>query len=275
MDIETDIIVDQNPTPSNPVTDYQAEDSPLPGIDSPEPDEGDPAPAPKAEEPIPKGVQKRIDRAVRQKYEAEARAKMLEERVAAMEARQFAQQPAQQRVADVGEPTIDKFENFDEYVAAKAAYIANKQIESTLSEREQRQKAEREAAERAKTAESWNKRIAAATVEMPDFEDVLSSSDVPMTPPMHEAIVESEVGPKLAYYLATHPDEAVNIARMSPIGAIRAIGRIEERLLANKPVVKPTDAPPPVAPVGTRSPVKKDPGKMSDAEYEKWRKSAA
>lgn len=268
MDIEQDIVVDPISTPSNPITDNRAEVSPLPGVDETQ----EPTPEPK-EEPIPKGVQKRIDRAVRQKYEAEARTKMLEERVAAMEARQFAPQQSQKK--DDGEPTIDKFENFDEYVTAKAAYIANKQIESTLSAREQKQKEEREATARANTVEGWNKRVTQATAEMPDFEDVLSSSEVPMTKPMHEAIMESDVGPKLAYYLATHPDEAINIAKMTPVSAIRSLGRIEEKLASQKAPAKATSAPAPIAPVGTRAAVKKDPGKMSDAEYEKWRKQAA
>lgn len=272
MDIVTEAVVDEgqaepSSNPTNPILNPRPE--PI-GAQKESVTEEAP-PTEKIEEPVPKGVQKRIDRAVRQKYEAEARAKMLEERVAAMEARQSVTQ--QQRPTDDGEPTIDKFDNFDQYVAAKAEYIARKQIESTLTEREKRQAAEREAAERRKTADSWNKRIAAATAEMPDFEEVLASSDVPMTPPMQQAIMESDIGPKLAYYLANHPDEAEQIASMSPIGAIRTLGRIEERLASAKPEVKTTNAPPPLKPIGSKAVVSKDPGKMSDAEYEKWRKS--
>lgn len=255
------------PNRTNPITDPQSQ------IDTPEPEAVPEPDAKPAEDPIPKGVQKRIDRAVRQKYEAEARTKMLEERLAALEQR-GQPAPIPRQVIDDTEPTIDKFDNFDQYVAAKAEYIAKRQIEATLSERERRQAAEREAAERTKTVDSWTKRVAAATAEMPDFEDVLASSDVPMTPPMQQAIMESDVGPKLAYYLANNPEEAEKIATMSPVGAIRALGRIEERLSTTKPVIKTTNAPAPITPVGTRAAVAKDPGKMSDAEYAKWRKSA-
>lgn len=269
MDVVAETVVDEGQPSSNatnPITDPQSQITDPPEVVA------DEKPAvEKAEEPLPKGVQKRIDRAVRQKYEAEARAKMLEERVAAMEARQSA--PQQQSKVDVGMPTIDKFDNFDDYVAAKAEWIASKKIEETLTEREKRQAAEREAADRKKTADSWNKRVAAATAEMPDFEEVLASSDVPMTAPMQQAIMESDIGPKLAYYLANNPDEAEQIAGMSPIGAIRTLGRIEERLASAKPEVKTTNAPPPIKPVGAKVAVTKDPGKMSDAEYEKWRKS--
>ena len=272
MDIEpNDPIVDAGEPAvlnrTNPITDPQSQ------IDTPEP-----APEPEvkpADDSIPKGVQRRIDRAVRQKYEAEARTKMLEERLAALEQRGQSA-PTHRQAIDAAEPTIDKFDNFDEYVAAKAEFIAKRQIESTLTEREQRQAAAREAAERTKTADGWTKRVAAATAEMPDFEDVMSAgADLPMTPAMSQAIMESDVGPKLAYYLASHPDETESIAAMSPIGAIRALGRIEERLATAKPVVKTTSMPAPIAPIGARAAVKKDPGKMSDAEYAKWRKSGS
>lgn len=225
----------------------------------------------KAEEPVPKGVQRRIDRAVRQKYEAEARAKMLEERLANLERNQV--QPQQRPApADSEEPTIDKYNNFDEYVAAKASYIARKQIENTLAEREQRQSAERESAARQTTAAQWNERVSKATAEMPDFEDVVASSEVPMTDAMQQAIMESENGPKLAYYLANNPDEARQIASMNPLGAIRTLGRIEERLSSKTPPSKPI--PPPVTTVGSKASVKKSPGAMTDAEYAKWRKQA-
>lgn len=274
MDIVPESVVDlgapaeeaRASNPTNPITDPKPE--PI-GAQKPAPEPKEEVkPEEKVEEPVPKGVQKRIDRAVRQKYEAEARAKMLEERLAALEQRAA----PKQQVQDDSEPTIDKFEDFDQYVAAKAEWIASRKIEQTLTEREKRQAAEREATERQKTVESWNKRLEQATAEMPDFEDVVSSSDVPMTEPMQQAIMESDVGPKLAYYLASHPEEALSIARMSPLSAIRSLGRIEERLATQKPISKPTSAPEPIKPVGTRAAVAKDPGKMSDAEYAKWRR---
>lgn len=223
-----------------------------------------------AEPAIPKGVQKRIDRAVRQKYEAEARAKMLEERLAALE--QAQRQPQQtQKVIDNSEPKIENFDDFDSFVAAKAEWIAAKKIEETLTARERKQLEEREATERQKTVESWSRRVAEATAEMPDFEDVIASSDVPMTAPMQQAIMESDVGPKLAYYLATNPDEAVEISRMSSIGQVRALGRIEAKLESGTAGKKVTSAPPPVKTVGGRSTVKVDPDKMSTDEWLKWR----
>lgn len=233
--------------------------------------EGEAQPEKKEEDPppIPKGVQKRIDRAVREKYEAQARAKMLEERLSALEQRNS---PQPQAAAPAGDkaPTLDQFESFDDYVAAKAEYIASRKIEQALSEREQRQQQQYQQTQQEQLQASWNKRIVEATAEMPDFEDVIATSDVPMTPAMRDAIVESDVGPKLAYYLANNPDEATKIANMSPIGAIRALGRIEERL-ASSPVKKITSAPPPVGSVAGSASVTKNPDKMSAEEWLRWR----
>ena len=267
MEIEQDVVVDQGEpaaeaerNPTNPITD------PKPEVEETTDDVKDE----KSKEPaeLPKGVQRRIDRAVRAKYEAEARTKMLEERLAALESRAA----PQQRQVDASEPTIDKFENFDEYVAAKATWIARQQIENTLSEREKAQMAAQQERERRVIADSWQERVIKATAEMPDFEDVLASSDVPMTDAMQQAIMESDVGPRLAYHLANNPDEARQIAMMSPIGQIRALGRIEAKLEQKSPVTV-TKAPPPVKPVGQKAAITKDPGKMSDEEYAKWRRS--
>ena len=265
-EIVEDLVVDQDEpkahNPTNPITDPKPEE---PEASKPEvktePDEP----------PIPKGVQKRIDRAVRQKYEAEARTKMLEERLAALENRAAA--PAQQKELDNGEPKIENFDSFDAFVAAKAEWIAGRKIEQTLSEREKRQLAEREAAARKQTADSWTKRLHAATESIPDFEEVLASSDVPMSEPMQQTIMDSEIGPRIAYWLAQNPEEATRIYEMPPIRAIAAIGRLEERLENQGTEKKPTSAPAPIKPVGAKATVKKDPGQMSDVEYAKWRKS--
>ena len=193
--------------------------------------------------PTAEELQKKFDRDAamqRRRYEKDLQAEReqrirLEERLAKAE-------PA--RPADPGMPTIDKFDNFDEYVTAKAEYIASQ----TLSKHEQRQQQERAQAAQVQTVEGWNKRVAAA--DIPDFHDVVASSDVPMTSVMQQAIMESENGPKLAYHLATNPADAERIAGMTPIGAVRALTLIEEGF--KKPVAV-SKATPPITPVGSKA----------------------
>lgn len=225
-------------------------------------------------EPLPKGVQRRIDRAVRQRYEAEARAKVAEERLQALERDRYVPQQQQNRQSqDNSEPTIDKFENFDEYVAAKASWIAQKQIHEVLTAREQAQLERQQAQERDKFVSTWTERIAKATAEIPDFEDVIAASDVPMSENMRAAIMDSDVGTLVAYHLAKNPEEARKIASMTPLGQIRALGRIEAKLEAGQtPATVSSNAPPPPKTVGGRSSVNRDPDKMSVDEWLKWRR---
>lgn len=222
---------------------------------------------PAREEPIPKGVQKRIDRAVRQKYEAEARANELERRIQQFE--QQTRQPSQQK--DEGEPRIEHFENIEDYVSAKAAFVADQRIQHTLTTRERAEAENRAQAAQKQTADNWNKRVQLATAELPDFEDVVASSDIRFNEPaVLQAIQESDIGPKIAYYLASNPDEADEVAQLRGSAAIRAIGRIEAKLELGKASL--TKAPPPIEPAGTKAKATKSPDDMSDAEFAAWRK---
>lgn len=220
---------------------------------------------PQKEDVLPKGVQKRIDRAVKQKYEAEARANELERRLQQIEQR-IPQQPKND-----GEPRLEQFDNIEDYVSAKARFIAKAELNETLTARERAEAEQKAQAAQHQTAESWAKRVALATAEMPDFEDVVASSDVQFSSPVVlEAIMSSDVGTKIAYYLASNPDEAEDIAGMTAPNAIRAIGRIEAKLESGKASI--TKAPPPIEPTGTKAKAVKMPDQMSDSEFAAWRK---
>lgn len=218
------------------------------------------------EEPLPKGVQKRIDRAVRQKYEAEAKAQILEERLRNLENQAY--KPAEK---GTNAPKLEDYNNIEEYVEAKAAYVADKRIEEKLSAREKAEQERNAKVAQSKSAESWQKRIISATAELPDYGDVVGSSEIEFKDPVVlAAIQESEIGPKIAYYLASNPDEADDIADMTGIAAVRAIGRLEAKLQGK--TVATTRTPPPITPVGQKAKVDKAPEEMSSKEFAEWRK---
>jgi hypothetical protein len=222
----------------------------------------------KKPEPLPHGVQKRIDRAVRQKYEAEAEAKVLRERISQIE-NSHRSQPRQQ---EAGEPKLDQFDNIEDYVAAKAGWVADKRINETLTAREKAQAEKNAQAAQSKTAETWNKRVMTAQNEMSDYDDVVGSSDIDFKEPaVIDAIRESEIGPKIAYYLASNPEIADEIAEMRGLAAIRAIGRIEAKLEGVQS--NATKAPAPISTVGQKASITKSPEKMTDAEFAAWRKA--
>jgi hypothetical protein len=70
---------------------------------------------------------------------------------------------------------------------------------------------------------------------------------------MAETIQSSEIGPELAYYLGSNPKDAERIARMTPLGQAKEIGKIEAKLAAEPPVKRTTSAPTPISPVTARA----------------------
>lgn len=129
-----------------------------------------------------------------------------------------------------------------------------------------------------------------------DFDVKLNN---PAVPKLHgraaRVVVQSEIGPDIAYHLASNVDKAAKIARMDPDQQIVAIGKIETQLeqeqeraktqgtAANasngktgtgknppKKTVTRAPAPPNPTPAGGSSGVQKDPMKMSMDEFVKW-----
>ena len=222
---------------------------------------------PETEEQRKSKYQRRIDRKNAEIAAARTEARLYKERLEQLEAQ--ARQP-QQRAA--GAPTLDQFDNFEDYMSARVAFEAEKVVETRLS-RVQQAEAERKAQEaHHRVLTSWQDKQAAAADKYADFEEVVGGSDAPVTPEMRQAIVESDAGADIAYYLAQHPEEAKRIAQLSPIRQIAEIGKLE--LKASAPVVKrPTATPPPVSPIGAKAKAEKDPSQMTDLEFAKWRKA--
>ena len=158
-----------------------------------------------------------------------------------IEAQQRELQAAQ--IAKV-EPKRDEFRDDDAYEQARLDHLASKRAEEIIAERErQRQQEQR--------AETFLEQAEKASERYPDFQTVVANPALPINDHMAEFIAESETGADVAYYLGKNLDKAAQIARMSPVGAVRELTRLEAEL-ASKPKAKPSNAPEPIKPVGTR-----------------------
>jgi hypothetical protein len=82
-----------------------------------------------------------------------------------------------------------------------------------------------------------------------DFDEVVFETEWPQTDTMVAAILESDLGEKVSYYLASNPKEAEKISRMSPVKQAKAIGALEGTLSA-PPKKKVTKAKAPVKAAG-------------------------
>ena len=219
------------------------------------------------DDPIPKGVQKRINRAVREKYEAQAEAKVLADRLQRLE------ESTKITPQVKAEPRVEDYTTYEDYLNAKAEAIAERKVTETLATHDQNAAMERAQAAQRQTVETWTKKVSQVTAELPDFADVVGSSTIPMPDHIKAVIMQSEIGPRLAYYLAEHPDEAESIVNQHPIGAIRALMRIEDKINALKTAKKATDAPPPIKPSGSTARSEKDPSAMTPGEFANWRRT--
>lgn len=180
----------------------------------------------------------------RQEAQRERQARLdLEQRLAALEQNQ---QP-QQAVSIDQEPQPSQFSDAFEYAKALAEYSTEK----ALAERDRQVAMAREQEAQQKIIQSWAQKVQAAKAEMPDFDDMVASSDVVVNNAVRDAILESDVGPKILYHLAENNDLARKIAGLSPNAALREIGKLEARFEKTEqtaPVVR-SKAPAPIQPI--------------------------
>lgn len=202
--------------------------------DTPEPTKPE-AKAPEQEKPkkAKGGFQSRIDKLTREKHEAEQRARDAEERLKA------SSQPSD------AAPKRDDYDSYEEFVKAEARHVAKEEARSALrAEREEAERTKQQAADR-ELWSTWESRKEAARDKYEDYDEV-TNQDIPLTLAMSHALMESDRGPDVAYYLGNHPEEADRISKLSPARQIAEIGKLE--LKVNQPK-KPSAAPEPITPV--------------------------
>ena len=205
-----------------------------------------------------KGFQKRIHEATEAKYEAQRLAQQEVER-ARQEAEHY-RQLAEQAQKQIGPPRSDQFQDYEQFLRATAAFEAQKVTEERIAaERQQAwqyQQAQMQQAQqiqaRAQYEATIQQKVAEAEKKFPDFVEVVTSPELPglQGTPAFGAILESEMGAEVMYYLGKNPARAHQIVSLSPLAQVREIGRIEASLSTGKSV---TQAPPPPASVNAQT----------------------
>jgi len=198
-------------------------------------------------------LEKRFSEITKQREEARKEAQNerqarveLEQRLAALEQQR---QPQQAFNVDQ-EPQPSQFSDAFEYAKALAEYSTEK----ALAERDRQVAQQREQEAQQKIIQSWAQKVQEAKADLPDFDDLVASSDVVVNNAVRDAILESDVGPKILYHLAENNDLAKKIASLSPNAALREIGKLEARFEVNPetkqtaPVVR-SKAPAPIQPI--------------------------
>jgi len=244
-------------TPTEPVAEVQQSE---PEAEPPKTtEETEKKPNPKLEKRFSELTKQR--ELARQEAERERqRASDLEERLKALETKN---QPAPQVDQD-REPQPSDFTDAFEYARALAKYAAD----NAMKNRDKIEAERKASEERQRLNESWQTKLEKVKSEMPDYEDMVASSDVVVSDQVRDAILESDVGPRILYHLAENPEVAEKISKMSLVKALTEIGKIEARFEKPpevKPVVTRSNAPAPISPIRGGSNV--DVPMTSDGEF--------
>lgn len=198
--------------------------------------EGDPAePEPKPK----KTAQERIDEITAKHRTAEREAKYWQD-VAEGRTKPNGGTPPKEEAKAPNPDDFDLGRSDERYIEAVIDYRVKKGLDEVRGG--VAQDLQVQAAERA-----WEAKQEAARSEFADYDEKVTNGahNWPCSPDMAEAIRTSDVGGKLAYHLASHPEEARRIVGLNPYAQVREIGRIEASLESGTPPAKTTNAPKP------------------------------
>lgn len=172
-------------------------------------------------------------------------------------------------VVDVGlPPKKESFDDYDKYVEALTDWKVAKKAKEWEVDQDRKNS---EIATQNKIQGLIQRLDSEGMKKYADFEDVARDPTLPITPVIRDVLAECEAPEDVAYYLGKNRQTAVQLSRMSPIQAARAVAIIEQEIKtarANVPQPKITAAPPPISPLGSANTVIKDLEKMSQPEFE-------
>lgn len=178
---------------------------------------------------------------------------------------------------DAYDKALDTYDTeLSSWTTRQATAAARAQVDKERLETSQRTQRETEETQRRTyietTAKTWKERSDAFTKDHPDFQEV-AYGDTTITNFMGSAIVEADNGPAIAYHLGTHPEIALEIAKLTPMKQTVAIGKLASELeQAAKPVA--SKAPRPIQPLrSSASATPKTPSEMSMSEYAEFRQA--
>lgn len=177
-------------------------------------------------------------------------------------------------------PRRDKFDDPDDYIAARAAWeVRTGQARETEAEAQERLRAAEDARKTASTEHlraaqaHYAEQATEARTRYADFDTVVNDPTVPISQKLAEMIVMSDTPADLVYSIAGNRPLAAQLSALSisnPVEAARHLGRLEASLTAPQARIE-TRAPPPITPVRGKAGAQKDPADMSPAEFAAWR----
>lgn len=171
-------------------------------------------------------------------------------------------------------PKREQFDDYETYVEAKAAHIAEKRAEAkfqALIEQQQKQGQQQNHQQIATQLEqNWTRNASEFAKATPDFNEVVNNDDVVIPDESVAMIRAMPEGPQIAYALGKDPKLAEQLMRFAgnPVMQAMYLGQYSATLKSSPQVSK---APAAGKPVGARPAPANEPPKDVDA-YMAWRK---
>lgn len=237
----------------------QSEDSQEPGEgDQTKPDDD----AADARKPR-RSAQKRINKAIAQKSQAESKAAKL--------AAENEQLRAELEALKQPSPVEGDFEDYADFVRAKDAHDKSQQ-DAKDAIAKSKETADSAVPVEVQTAIDIIGSAVEAAENLPeDFKELVYAEDLTLTQDMLKSISATDTPTELLYELASNRDKAEAIANMGAAEQMRAIFQMEAEAKRVPPKPKQhSNAPEPITPVSTNTePPRKTVAEMSFSEYEK------
>jgi hypothetical protein len=170
----------------------------------------------------PTKFEKKINKLHRQKKEAEERANYYKQQLAEYNKQSSVKKPELKR---------SDFNSESDYID----YVTDQKVNGALTNQQvQQMEYQRNLAENQARTAKWQSTVANYSNELPDFVEVVGSSDAALSGDTQEAIIESDVGPKVAYYLAKNPNEVQKLNTLSGRAFDRYFIRLENKVESMK-----------------------------------------
>lgn len=155
-------------------------------------------------------------------------------------------------------PTVDQFSSYEDFVEALADWKA----EQKFAQREHAEQSRRQETQAREMQTAFNTRLEAARGTIAGFDEALQNArEAPLSDTMMLAVIESQRGPEILHFLATHPEECIQLAEESksdPRDAAKWMRRLLESKLSAQaapsgpaPAATRSVVPPPIKPVGS------------------------
>jgi len=196
-----------------------------------------------------RSYERRVDRALKQRAEALARAEIAERKLAEKE-QVLAPAPS-------GRPKMADFTDIAEFEKAVDKFAR----EDAVKDYEKTRQETATKASQQKVKQSWDEKVAKAAEQYEDFEEKLETFKVSKVGA--DAIMRTDNGTEVAHYLMSHEKEAETIFSLDAPEQILEIGRLSYKLTLKPDAPKtPSKAPPPIVPVTGA-------GQVSDDDFSK------